>query len=207
MACARSSPRPARVRAKTGNRLTIIVVETGEIRRRVMGGEAFDVVMVPRETSDEFEKAGKIVPGSAVSLIRVSFGIAVPTDGPRPDITTPDGAQAHAARRPDRVDHRSGDRRHQRRAFHGRHQQARHRREMKDKIVPNPGGSFHAKRVVQGEADLSFQAEHEIRCVKGATFLPLPPVFQRTIIFMGGVSIDAKNATRRQRLSIVHDGQ
>ena len=58
--------------------------------------------------------------------------------------------------------------------------------QMKGKIVAQPGGNFHAQRVVTGEADLAVQAEHEIRCVKGATFLPYPAVFQRTIIFMGG---------------------
>ena len=59
--------------------------------------------------------------------------------------------------------------------------------EMKSRLVPQPGGGFHAERVVKGEADLAVQAEHEIRCVKGATFLPYPAVFQRTIVFMGGV--------------------
>ena len=32
------------------------------------------------------------------------------------------------------------------------------------------------------------------RCVKGATFVPFPPVFQRTIVFVGGVGIPAGNA-------------
>ena len=59
--------------------------------------------------------------------------------------------------------------------------------EMKSRLVPQPGGGFHAARVVKGEADLAVQAEHEIRCVKGAMFLPYPAVFQRTIVFMGGV--------------------
>ena len=38
------------------------------------------------------------------------------------------------------------------------------------------------------------QAEHEIRCVKGATFLPYPAVFQRTIIFIGGIGAASRNA-------------
>jgi molybdate transport system substrate-binding protein len=59
--------------------------------------------------------------------------------------------------------------------------------QMKDKLVPNPGGGFHARRVVRGEADLAVQAEHEIRCVRGATFVPYPPVFQRTVVFIGGL--------------------
>jgi molybdate transport system substrate-binding protein len=174
--------------AKTGHRLTIIVVETGEIRRRILGGEAFDVVIVGRDAIDEFEKAGKIKPGAAISLTRINFGLAVPSDGPRPDISTPDALKRTllAARTILITDPKTG-------GISGVHFMDVVNRlgiaeELKDKIVPNPGGSFHARRVVQGEADLSAQAEHEIRCVRGATFLPYPAIFQRTIIFMGSTS-------------------
>jgi len=36
-------------------------------------------------------------------------------------------------------------------------------------------------------ADLAVQAEHEIKSVAGAAFLPYPPEFQRTIEFVGGI--------------------
>jgi len=45
--------------------------------------------------------------------------------------------------------------------------------------------------VVSGEADLAVQAEHEIRCVRGATFLPYPVAFQRTTRFIGSVGAAA----------------
>src|SRR5205807_4577204 len=75
----------AKFEADTRHQLTVTVVETGEIRKRVLAGENFDVIMVPRDTADELEKAGKIVAGTAVQLIRVNFGLAVPSDGPKPD--------------------------------------------------------------------------------------------------------------------------
>jgi len=181
--------------AKTGNRLTIVVVETGEIRRRIMGGEAFDVAIVPRDVSDEFEKAGKIGPGSAVSLTRVNFGLAVPTDSPRPDVSTPEALKSTllAAKTVLITDPATG-------GVSGVHfmeviNKLGIAAEMKDKIVANPGGAVLAKRVVQGEADLAAAAESEIRCVKGATFLPYPAVFQRTIIFRGGVGSATNNAS------------
>src|SRR4051812_17065000 len=80
----------AQFEATTGHRLTVTVVETGEIRRRVLGGEAFDVIMVPKDTAEDFEMRGKIVPGSTVALIRVNFGLAVASDGPRPEVSTPE---------------------------------------------------------------------------------------------------------------------
>src|SRR5260221_5269113 len=83
----------AQFEATTGHRLTITVVETGEIRRRVLGGEAFDVMMVPKATAEEFEMRGKMAPGSGVALIRVNFGLAVASDGPRPEVGTPEELQ------------------------------------------------------------------------------------------------------------------
>ena len=70
--------------AATRHRLLITVIETGEIRKRVLAGQSYDVIIVPREAADEFEKAGKIVPGSAMALTRINFGLAVPADGPDP---------------------------------------------------------------------------------------------------------------------------
>ena len=56
----------AKFEQASGHRLTITVVETGEIRRRVLGGEQYDVIMVPKAVADDFEKQGKMAPGSGV---------------------------------------------------------------------------------------------------------------------------------------------
>jgi molybdate transport system substrate-binding protein len=177
----------AKFEATTGHRLVVTVVETGEIRRRVLGGESYDVIMVPKAVADEFEQQDKMVRGSGVQLIRVSFGLAVAADGPRPDINTPDDLKRFflAAKTVLITDPKTG-------GISGVHlmevlDKLGITEQMKDKLVPNPGGGFHARRVVRGEADLAVQAEHEIRCVRGATFIPYPPVFQRTIMFIGGL--------------------
>jgi molybdate transport system substrate-binding protein len=65
--------------------------------------------------------------------------------------------------------------------------------QMKDKLVRSTGATLHARRVVSGEADLAVQAEHEIRCTRGATFLPYPAVFQQTVTFMGSVATASTN--------------
>jgi molybdate transport system substrate-binding protein len=178
----------------SGHALTPTVVETGEIRKRVLDGQNFDVIMVPRSVADEFEKAGKIVQGSAVALIRVNFGLAVPVDGPRPDVSTPEALKNTflRARTVLITDPTTG-------GISGVHlmevlDKLGIADEMKSRLVPQVGGGFHAQRVVKGEADLAVQAEHEIRCVKGATFLPYPAVLQRSIVFMGGIGSAATDA-------------
>ncbi len=182
----------AKFEGASGHRLTITVVETGEIRRRVLGGEQFDVIMVPKAAADDFEKQGKTMRGSGVQLIRVNFGLAVAADGPRPETGTPDDLKRVflAAKTVLITDPKTG-------GISGVHlmevlDKLGITEQMKDKLVPNPGGGFHAARVVKGEADLAVQAEHEIRCVRGATFLPYPPAFQRTIVFIGGVGSATK---------------
>jgi molybdate transport system substrate-binding protein len=172
--------------AASGHKLNVTVVETGEIRKRMLAGEPYDVIMVPKAAADEFEKAGKIAPG-AVPLIRVNFGLGVDASKPRPDVGTPAGLKSTflAAKIVLITDPATG-------GISGVHLMEVLGKlgiadEMKGKLVPNRGGGFHAERVVKGEADLAVQAEHEIRCVKGAAFLPYPPEFQRTIVFMGGI--------------------
>lgn len=173
--------------AANGNRLAVTVVETGAIRRRVLAGEAFDVIMVPREAAEAFEQAGKLVPGSAVALIRVDFGLAVRAAGPQPDVSTPEGLKRAflAANKVLITDPTTG-------GVSGVHlmevlEALGIAAAMQKKLVPNPGGAIHAARVVAGEADVAVQAEHEIRSVAGAAFLPYPAPFARTLVMMGGV--------------------
>ena len=170
------------------------MVETGAIRKRVLGGEAFDVIMVPRDASDEFLKANRIAAGSQAPLIRVNFGLAVRADAPRPDTSTPDALRKTflAAKRVLITDPATG-------GISGVHlmevlNKLGIAEEMKDKLVPNRGSGHHAERVVKGEADLAVQAEHEIRCVPGAAFLDYPKELQRSIVFIGGVGAATTDA-------------
>lgn len=178
---------------KSGHKLAITVVETGEIRRRVLAGEPFDVIMVPKAASDEFEKQGK-TGADGVPLIRVNFGLAVRADGPRPDVSTAEGLKRTflAAKTVLITDPATG-------GISGVHLMDVLNKlgiadEMKSKLVANRGRGFHAERVVKGEADLAVQAEHEIRCVKGAVFLDYPKEFQRTIVFVGSVGAASSDA-------------
>jgi molybdate transport system substrate-binding protein len=183
----------AKFELASGHKLVVTVVETGEIRKRVLAGERYDVIMVPSDAADEFEKAGKIAPSSAVALIRVNFGLAAPSEGPRHDTSTPEGLKRTflSARTVIITDPATG-------GISGVHLMEVLGKlgiadEMKSRLVPQPGGGFHAMRVVKGEADLAVQAEHEIRCVKGAMFLPYPAVFQQTIVFLGGIGSASGN--------------
>jgi len=179
--------------AASGNKLAVTVVETGEIRRRVLANEAFDIVMVPRAIAEEFESAGRLVPSSTVALIRIAFGLAVRANGPRPDVGTPEVLKRTflAANKVLITDPRTG-------GVSGVHlmevlEKLGIAAAMAGRLVPNPGGAIHAARVVAGDADLAVQAEHEIKSVPGAAFLPYPPPFARSMVMVGAIGTTASD--------------
>jgi molybdate transport system substrate-binding protein len=178
-------------------KLDVTVVETGEIRRRVLAGEDFDVIIVPRTVAAELEKQNRIA--APLPLIRVDFGLAVRADGPKPDISTPEALRRTflAARTVLITDPAVG-------GVSGVHLMEVLNRlgiaeEMKGKLVPNRGGAFHAERVVKGEADLAVQGDFEIRGVKGAAFVPYPPEFQRSIVFVAGNGTSSADPARARQ--------
>jgi molybdate transport system substrate-binding protein len=194
----------ANFEAASGHTLNVTVVETGAIRQRVLAGEAFDVIMVPRNVTEEFAKERRLAAGSEVPLIRVNFGLAVRADAPKPDTSTADGLKRTFldAKSVLITDPATG-------GISGVHLMEVLGKlgiadAMKGKLVPNRGTGHHAERVVKGEADLAVQAEHEIRCVPGAAFLDYPKEYQRAIVFTGGVgSASADAAAAKAYLAFV----
>src|SRR5262245_63506055 len=74
----------------TGHKLAITVIETGEIRQRILIGARYDVIILPSATADELAKLGKIVAGTMLPIIRTSFGMAVRAGEPKPDVSSAD---------------------------------------------------------------------------------------------------------------------
>jgi len=89
--------RPSRCGQQTPLRATFclthcnkIVAKTERVKR-IQGGEAVDLVVLPRGVLDQVLSDGNIVPGTTVDVAQSSMGIGVRADGPKPDISTADG--------------------------------------------------------------------------------------------------------------------
>jgi molybdate transport system substrate-binding protein len=183
----------AKFEAASRHTLTFTVAEPGEIRRRILTGEAFDVIIVPQDVSEEFMKLGKLAPGTAVALIRINLGLAVSEYGSKPDVSTPEALKRTLLGTKTVIitDPATG-------AISGVHFMEVLNKlgiadQMKDKLVLHPDGESHAQRVGQGQADLGVQAEHVIRCSRGATFLDYPVAFQRRIVLTGSVGASSSD--------------
>jgi molybdate transport system substrate-binding protein len=72
---------------QSGNEVKITFNTAPEIRKRVTGGDAFDVVIAPPAALDEFASAGK-VGADRVDLGRVGLGVAVRPGAELPDISS-----------------------------------------------------------------------------------------------------------------------
>jgi molybdate transport system substrate-binding protein len=178
----------------TGHKLATTVIETGEIRHRILSGAIYDVIILPTAAAEELAKLGKIVANTMVPVVRTSFGMAVRAGEHKPDVSSAEAFKRSllAAKSILITDPATG-------GISGVHFMSVLERlgiaeEMKPKLVLHRGGGYHAERIVKGEADLAVQAEHEIRCVPGAEFVPYPAEFQRTVTFMAGVGADPKGA-------------
>jgi len=73
----------------SGHQVKITFNTAPEIRKRVSGGEAFDVVIAPPAALEEFAGAGKLAAERA-SLGRVGLGVAVRPGAELPDISSTD---------------------------------------------------------------------------------------------------------------------
>src|SRR5437879_3033586 len=81
----------AAFKKQSGHDVTITFNTAPEIRKRIAGGDAFDVVIAPPAALDEF--AGKVTADRA-SLGRVGLGVAV-----RPGAAVPDISSSEALKR------------------------------------------------------------------------------------------------------------
>jgi molybdate transport system substrate-binding protein len=83
----------AAFKKQSGHDVNITFNTAPEIRKRIAGGDAFDVVIAPPAALDEFAGAGKVT-ADRVSLGRVGLGVAV-----RPGAAVPDISSADALKR------------------------------------------------------------------------------------------------------------
>ena len=61
----------------------------GNLKDEILAGQAFEVAMLLPDVNDEIAKAGKIMPGPAAEIARVSVAIGLRGDAPNLDVSTP----------------------------------------------------------------------------------------------------------------------
>jgi len=184
----------------TGNTVTVENGTTGELTKRIDGGEAFDVLVITPAVVDDMIKSGKLVPGSRVMLASVGVGVVVKEGAPKPDISTVEKFKAAllAAKSVAYIDPASG-------GSSGIYiDKLLEKLGIADQIRPKTKlkkGGYVAELIVSGEAELGLHQISEIVPVKGATLVgPLPKEIQNTTTFAAGLSAAAKDKDAAEAL-------
>src|SRR5438105_3695677 len=169
--------------------------------KRIQDGEAADFLLAPRGAVDGLLKAGKLAPGSDVSLARSSVGIAVRKGAPRPDISTPEALKRTllAARAVSYSNPAYG-------GASGVHFAKVLERlgiadEMKPKTRFPPEGGFTARLLAAGEVDLAVQQTGELISVPGVELVgSLPGELQSVTTFAVAIPTAARQADAAKAL-------
>ena len=173
---------------ETGHAVTIVDSgPVGVMQKRLMDGEAADVIVLSDTGIDFLAGKGFVLGGSRTDLARTAIGVAVREGAPRPDISTAEAFKRALleAKSITYVDPARG-------ATSGVHFAGVLERlgiadQMKPKTVLVQGGAA-ADKLVTGEAEICVHQISEILPVKGVTLVgPLPKELQKITTYSAGI--------------------
>lgn len=192
---------------QTGHKVIVDNGTAGQLKKRIEGGEAFDVAVITPKVVDELTASGKIAGGSRVSLASVGVGVVVKEGAPKPDVSTVEAFKKAllAAKSVAYIDPASG-------GSSGIYiDKLLERLGIADQIRPKAKlkkGGHVADLIVNGEAELGLHQISEIVPVKGAALVgPLPREIQNTTTYAAGLSASAKDKSAAEALIKLFSGR
>jgi molybdate transport system substrate-binding protein len=185
---------------QTGHKVTFDNATAGTLKKRIEGGEAFDVAIITPAVVDDLAGMGKIVAGSRIDLAKVGMGVAVKEGAAVPDIGTVDAFKRTllAAKSVAYIDPKAG-------GSSGIYfDKLLDRLGIGDQIRPKAKlkqGGYVAEMVVSGEAEVAIHQISEIVPVKGAVLAgPLPAEVQNFTTYSAGLGVAARDTAAAKAL-------
>jgi molybdate transport system substrate-binding protein len=186
---------------KSGHKVDIDFGTPGNMRDRLLQGEAADVAVAIAAILPDLEKAGRIAPGTRMEFAASYVGVVVRAGAPKPDVSTPDGLKQAvlSAKTVALSDPKAGTqlgatfiRAADRLGFSADLQ-------SRTKFILGPGSDV-AAAVARGEADLGVTLISEILPVSGAALggeLPsgiMPPTVIHAFLVAGAKDAETAKA-------------
>jgi molybdate transport system substrate-binding protein len=175
---------------QTGHTVTVDNDTAGGLRRRIEGGEAFDVAVITPAVVDGLAARGIVAPGSRINLASVGIRVVVKDGAPKPDISTVEKFKRAilAAKSVTYADPELGS------------PSARHflkvagelgiADNVRAKALVSTG--LIARHVAEGKAELAVQQLSELRLVEGVEVAGLfPEAIQNVVPLAGAVHTQA----------------
>jgi len=185
----------------SGHKLLMSFLTSGEVVTRIGGGEAADIVIMPRQGIDQFARDGKAVAGSVTVIARSIMGAAVRGGAPKPDISSPEalGKALLAAKTITYPNPAHG-------AASGIHfakvlDRLGIANDVRSKTVFLPKAGPVGVLVANGQAELAIHQIQELLPVGGIDIVgPLPSSLQENLVFAAALMTGAKNSDSVKQL-------
>jgi len=187
---------------QSGHTLDLNFGTAGALRKRLDGGEAADLIVLPAATIEAMEQAGRVVPGSRTDLGRTVTGVAVREGAVAPDISTPEAFRQAllAARGVAYSDPAAGG--SSGTFFAGLLQKLGIAEAVNKKAVLGKRGYEVAQAVADGRAEIGTTFISELLTVQGVRIVgPLPGDLQNTNTYTA--AIPSGSALREQAFALL----
>ncbi len=178
---------------QTGHKVTVENDTAGALTRRIMTGEAFDIVILPLANLDQLSAEGKVIDDSMTPFGKVGVGVAVALSAPQPNIGSTEGLRRTLldARTVAYIDPAMGGTSgiYVARLF----QQLGIASQMQPKSVLVHDG-LAGQAVARGQAEIALQQASELRLVPSVKFAGLlPEAVQNWTVYTGALSPAARS--------------
>src|SRR5580704_5954144 len=172
----------------TGHTVKTTFTGTLDAKKRIAGGEAFDLLIMSSPDIDAFMTLGTLVRGSRVDLAKSGVGVGVKAGAPKPDIATTEAfKQTLLAAKS--IGYSTGP--------SGVYVMDLLERlgipdQVKPKLKQTPTGVFVGTIVANGEVEIGIQQVSEMSTYPGVDYVgALPADIQKMTIFSCGISAKA----------------
>ena len=178
---------PAFERA-TGHKVTFTWAGSGAAEKRVLEGEAFDLIMIGPANVDRLVAAGKVAAGSKTPFVKSGVGIALKPGLAKPDVSTSDALKKAALNAKSVAYSQGPSGIYLAELF----QKLGIADQIKGRLTQTAPGVQVADDVARGEVDLGFQQVSEMLHHKGIQYLgPLPAEIQHYTVFSFGLHVNS----------------
>jgi molybdate transport system substrate-binding protein len=177
-----------------GNKVEYVFAVMSALRDKVAAGDKADVLVMPTNILDDYQKNGVAQSQGRAILGLVSVNAVVRTGGPKPDLSTPDKVKQSILNSRMIVHATPGA------TPSGTHmgkliEQLGIADAMKGKIIHRPALEGGVQLVASGEAEIGFYPKSEVINTEGLSLVgPLPAAIQLTTIYGAAVTASSTHA-------------
>jgi molybdate transport system substrate-binding protein len=178
--------------AGSGITMNIEYATSASLKKRIDGGEAFDLAILTTDLIDQLIQTGKLSAGTRINLGRSGIGVGIRAGAPKPNIRTAEAfKRTLLTAKGVTYAHDGASRVYIERMF----QRLGIADAMGPKVILEEGSTRATARVASGDAELVLTLVSEILPAPGVELLgPIPGEFQNYVGFAAGASSKSANA-------------